>query len=344
MKKIIYTIAICLFALSAFAGNPDRQGEAGANELLFNPWAKSAGLHSMTTSSAVGVEAMRINVAGIGRIEGTEFAVANTRLYEGSDLQFNAFGMARKMGDNGAFGVSLAIVDFGDILVTTTANPGGSGGTFSPSFFHMGLGYAHTYNDKISVGILVRTVVESATNVSAAGVALDAGVQYVSGENDEFRLGISLRNIGSSMSFGGDGLTTISVADDTGSSLTVEQRAASFEIPSMLNIGLSYDFELAENAKLRALTNFTSNAFSRDQIGVGAELFFLEDFAIRGGYKRDFGDVIGAGDNIYTGFSGGISADFSLSEEKATKVGIDYAYRTTNPFRGTHNFTLRFGF
>ena len=34
------------------------------------------------------------------------------------------------------------------------------------------------------------------------GWAIDAGVQYVSGEKDNFKLGISLRNIGSPMQFG----------------------------------------------------------------------------------------------------------------------------------------------
>ena len=58
------------------AGNPDRQGEAGANELLFNPWARSAGLHSMNTASIMGVEAMRLNIAGLARVPGTELLIA----------------------------------------------------------------------------------------------------------------------------------------------------------------------------------------------------------------------------------------------------------------------------
>ena len=49
MKKIIYIILTLGFFLGTYqvgqAGNPDRQGEAGAYELLMNPWARSAGLH-----------------------------------------------------------------------------------------------------------------------------------------------------------------------------------------------------------------------------------------------------------------------------------------------------------
>ena len=67
MNKFIYILFAVVMSLtmchSAFAGNPDRQGEAGAYELLMNPWARSAGLHSMGTSFVNGVEAMRLNVA-----------------------------------------------------------------------------------------------------------------------------------------------------------------------------------------------------------------------------------------------------------------------------------------
>ena len=40
------SILLCiLFVASVSAGNPDRQGEAGAYELLMNPWARSSGLN-----------------------------------------------------------------------------------------------------------------------------------------------------------------------------------------------------------------------------------------------------------------------------------------------------------
>ena len=83
MKNLIQSLLlISAFMVSAFAvlaGNPDRQGEAGASELLLNPWARSAGIHSMSTASVSGVEAMRINVAGLGRMKSGEFMLANTR-------------------------------------------------------------------------------------------------------------------------------------------------------------------------------------------------------------------------------------------------------------------------
>ena len=81
-----------LLAGSLLAGNPDRQGEAGANQLLINPWARSAGLHSMNTANVRGADAMFQNVAGLSRIQKMELQLAHTRYLEGADIKVNAFG------------------------------------------------------------------------------------------------------------------------------------------------------------------------------------------------------------------------------------------------------------
>ncbi len=350
MKRNFYSIIIALLFISlsanVYAGNPDRQGEAGASELLLNPWARSAGLHSLSIASVTGVESMRLNIAGLGRINNTELVIANTRLYEGSTLQLNSLGFAQRVGTNGAIGISLVSVDFGEIPITTVGQPGGTGGTYSPGFFHMGLGYSHTYANKISVGLLVRGISESLPDVSAFGLAMDAGVQYVSGERDEFKLGISLRNIGTPMKFAGEGLSFQGANPGNGDyQLTFNQRSEGFELPSVLNIGLSYDYYLNDENFIRAVGNFTSNAFSRDQLGVGAEGVFFSKFTLRAAYRIEIGNSTNAeAENVYSGLAFGASIDVPLRKESSQRFAVDYAYRTTSPFRGTHNFAVRLAF
>ena len=343
-KTGLILFTLCISSLMLFGGNPDRQGESGAAELLLNPWARSAGLHTMNTSSVTGIEAMRLNIAGLSRIENSELVIANTRLYEGSTLKLNALGFAKRVGKSSAFGITLVAVDFGDIDVTTTNSPEGTGSTYSPSFFNLGIGYSYTYANKISVGFLFRGVSESLANIGAFGFGLDAGVQYVSGAKDNFRLGISLRNIGSPMKFGGEGLSF--QGDNPGNSgdyeLTFDQRAEDFELPSVLNLGISYDFYFGEDLMFRVLGNFTSNAFSSDQLGGGAELTYNENFTIRAGYKKDIGEIVNP--NLYTGLSAGASVILPFANDGKNKIGVDYAYRATNPFRGTHNLSLRLMF
>ena len=275
----------------AFAGNPDRQGEAGGYELLLNPWARNAGLHAMTTSMASGVEAMQINIAGLSRMGKNEFVIAHTRLFEGSGITLNSLGFASKMGESGAFGICLTAMDFGDIEVTTTDSPEGTGATYSPSFFNIGLSYSYTFDKKVSVGILLRGISENIADVGAFGIALDAGVQYVSGAKDQFKFGTSLRNMGSPMKFSGEGLSfpTASPQGSPEYPVTVSQRPAGFELPSMLNIGLSYDFYAGNPNRITVIGNFTANSFSVDQLGAGVEYAFMEKFMVRGGYRYDLG-------------------------------------------------------
>ena len=133
MNKLLYSsLVVLLFGATcvpALAGNPDRQGEAGAYELLMAPYAKMAGLHSMNTSSVTGVEAMHLNVAGMGRINKTEVSLGHAIYLQGTGININAFGLAQRVGKNGAFGISLMSLDFGDIRVTTTSQPEGTGAT-----------------------------------------------------------------------------------------------------------------------------------------------------------------------------------------------------------------------
>ncbi len=332
-------------AASLWAGNPDRQGEAGAVQLLLNPWASSAGLHTMNTSFVRGVESLRINPAGIARINRMEFAVGSANYLQGADIRLNALGLTQKIGESSAFGFSIMSVNFGDILVTTTGlpDPDPDGPTYNINFFNVGLSYAHVFENKVSVGITLRGVSEGTSDVSAFGFAVDAGVQYVTGENDNFKFGISLRNVGSRMSFAGQGLSTAATAPDGDTyNLTLAQRSAGFELPSLLNIGLSYDFLMGGGThRLTALSNFTANSFSRDEIGAGLEYALKERFMLRAAYRAEMNEDAEQL-SVYAGPSAGATISVPMSKDrKGNMISIDYGYRHTRVWDGVHNFGVR---
>ena len=349
MKNYLYPIFLALLLavspmVSLEAGNPDRQGEAGAYELLMVPYARTAGLHLMNTAFISGVESIRLNVAGLARINKTEIVLGSAQYLKGTGIYMSSLGLAQKAGANGAFGFSLMALDFGDIPVSTTLQPDGTGSTFSPTFFNLGLSYAHIFENKISVGVTVRVISEALADVTASAVALDAGVQYVTGPQDNFKFGISLRNVGSRMSFGGEGLSQqLNTASfDQEFPISFDNRSAAFELPSVLNIGLSYDLYPGEKHRLTLLGIFTANSFSEDQIGGGAEYSLDDLFMLRGAYKYDFGSGDPITEPIYTGLSAGASVAIPFSKEnKNVKMSIDYAYRETKIWNGTHNIGVR---
>lgn len=339
---LLAIVAICSTGV-AFAGNPDRQGEAGANQLIINPWARSAGLHSTNTSNTSGAEAMYLNVAGLSRVSGSQLQIGHTRYI--ADINLNALGFAQPVGKGGGvFGVSLVAMGLGDFEYTTTETPEGSGATFSPTYFNMGLSYAHLFENKVSVGVTAKLVNESVSNAAARAFALDAGVQYVTGENDNFKFGISLRNVGSKMRFTGEGLSKqLPNPGPVDYASTYYERSTAYELPSQLNIGASYDWLLGKTNRLSFLGNFTSNAFSRDQLGAGLELTVGKNFGLRVGYKSEL-DVPEEQATIDNGVSAGLSFSIPVRKGSDSRLGLDYGYRQTKIFNGIHNLGLRLEF
>jgi hypothetical protein len=340
-RILLWPFCFVCFTYSLQAGNPDRQGEAGAYELTINPWARAAALHGMHTSMTWGVESLWQNPAGLSRINKTELMFGHMQYLRGTGISFNAFGLAQKMGKSGALGFVLTSMDLGDINITTTSLPEGTGATYSPSFFNLGLSYSYTFDNKVAVGFLVRGVSESTSDLSAFGFAMDAGVQYVNGPKDEFKFGIALRNIGSPMRFGGEGLSFQgpSPEGEPPYELTFDQRSAGFELPSMLHIGTSYDLNFTKH-RMTVLANFTANSFSGDELGGGLEYAFNSIFFLRAAYKFQLDTDINER-NVYSGLAAGFGLEAPLKKKTKQKIGIDYGYRATNPWQGSHNLSFR---
>jgi len=334
--KLIIKIVICLTLVTGtvFAGNTDRAGEAGAYQLLINPWARSSGLMSLNSASAFGIEAMRLNVGGLTKLDKTQIALSTSLWWQGSDIRISSAGFGQKIGDAGVLGISIMSTSVGEIEITTEDQPEGTGANFRPTYFNMGLAYAHTFSNSISGGLTLRVINESISNVTASGIAIDAGILYTAGDSDNVRFGIALRNVGAPMRYTGDGLAqSFQQAPGGDYPYTANHRTAKYELPSLLNIGAAYDININENNKLTLMGNFRSNSFTKDMIGLGFEFSLLDIFMLRAGYRYEEGlfddfEEVGA-TNIHNGYSGGFSVELPLGKETNTKFGLDYAYVAT---------------
>ena len=47
---------------------------------------------------------------------------------------------------------------------------------------------------------------------------------------------------------------------------------------------------------------------------------------------------------VFTGPSVGVSVSVPFNKEKETGIAIDYSYRTTNPYSGTHSVGIKLNF
>ncbi|NTV82829.1 MAG: PorV/PorQ family protein [Bacteroidales bacterium] len=345
LAALTILIAILFNTTGVQAGNKDRSGQAGAPELLINPWAGSAGWGGVNTANIRGVESMFANIAGLAFVNKLEIGFSQTSWLKGSGVGISNFGLGVRAGETGAIGISVFSMNFGELNVTTTDQPDGTGATFKPSLLNFALSYAKTFSNSIYAGMTIRIVSESIPDASAQGIAIDAGVMYVAGERNQAKFGIALRNLGPTMKFTGDGFSIKAFFQGDEYSMSVYQRSETFELPTQLRIGASYDFLIGDISRLTMAGNFTSNSFSKDQFGLGLEYSLKEYLMLRAAYTYEDGITAGVDDpnrtNAYKGLSLGGSIEVPLSKKSDLKLGIDYAYQSTDNFRGTQVFGIR---
>lgn len=354
--KIPLFLILATYAVDLMGGNPDRAGSAGATELLINPWARSSGWADANTASVRGLEAQSLNVAGLAFTRRTELIFAHTNWLKGSDININNFGLSQRVGESGVIGTSVMAMDFGDIPRTTVDLPEGGLGNFKISFINVGLSYAKEFSNSIYGGITTRIITESMSDLVAAGLAFDAGIQYITRigntKRDNFRFGIALRNVGPPMKYSGDGLSFRDIVNNI--DMTIEQRSQKYEIPALVNFGATYDFFFGSvngdtikkikypAHRLSLAATFTSNSFTQDQYRAGVEYDFRSYLMLRLGYVYEKPDQsYNTAFNAHTGLTAGFTVEIPLSKVKGGTFGVDYSYRATSPFLGTHNLGAR---
>lgn len=122
-----YLIAFLIIATisPAYAGNKDRSGQAGASELLINPWARSSGWGNANMAKVRGLEAMWGNVAGTAFTKKTQLIFSQTQWLKGTGTNIFAFGLTQRVGESGVIGLQVMSMSFGEIQITTGNNPDG---------------------------------------------------------------------------------------------------------------------------------------------------------------------------------------------------------------------------
>lgn len=385
MKNIYKSLIICtLIALlsvgtsyNVLAGNRDRSGQAGASHLLIDPWARTNGMANAGVAEIRGLESVYSNVAGLTYVKKTDFAFNRTQYLVGSNcgININALAFAQHLGkarDFGTLAISFSSMGFGNVEITTVNQPEGGMGTFSPTLSVIGIHYAKSFNNFIKGGVSLKIVNERIADLHATGFALDAGVQYIAGKFENFKIGVTLKNIGLPMSYKGDGMSYRGRINNTTVEQTLAVRSAEYEMPSLLAIGISYDFlffggeyanmtkaELEEEGltrddaahRITLAGTFTANSYSRDIFALGLEYGFMNYFMVRAGYAlenvtkrtetdeegQELNTILFNNDSFFAGPSVGATAVIPLKKgNTGARIYIDYAYRFTNKWRGNH--------
>ena len=338
IKRIFILAFILLLALGdAFASGGNRTGTGGANQLLIPVGTRGIAMGEANISTSSGIESLFWNPAGVAKMEHSSDIMFSHMSYI-ADIGVEYGAVAANFEGFGVISFNIKSLSIGDIPVTTTLTPDGTGQTFSPQMLTVGVSYSKQLVEQISVGVTVNYITETLGDVTANGVSFNVGAIYDNlADINGLSFGLVMKNIGPEMKFDGPGLYT--VADVNGlnrppSNYKVD--TAPFELPSSFELGFGYQPTLDESNTLMFSGVFQNNNFSDDEWKLGAEYGYNNIFFIRGGYEFS-PDAI---DYLY-GFTAGVGINY---EVEGFAVRVDYAFRDVQFFDANHVFAVTLGF
>ncbi len=341
MSRLLIVAFLATLSLGpdALAGRGDKSGTSAAPELLIPVGGRDIALGGSSVATTTGIEAIYWNPAGLSRSNfGAEAMFSHMNYIADIGVEYVAVGTSFE--GFGSIGLSLKTLSFGEFEITTEDNTEGTGQMFSPTFVTVGLTYARSLTDRISVGLTTNLVSERIDRVSATGVAFSFGVQYAGFANTPgLNIGVAVKNIGPGMQFNGPGLLRQALASDNLRPETVYLiEAQKDELPSTIELGVSYRHNIDDENSLTTSGLFMNSNLSDDEYKLGLEYNFLNTLFVRGGYNlsqesRENSYIFGA--------TAGAGVHYSMGGLDLT---FDYAYRSVKYLEANHVFSLKFGF
>jgi len=284
LKKAALPIALLGLAGHAAAGGLDRMGTAGAQELRIPVGAASIAIAGSAVALGNGIGNIYYNPASLAAVDNPEGMISYSTYLADSKVNYGA--VSTKLGSAGNIAFSAKVLNIGDIVVTTEDAPEGTGEILNPTYSVFGVTYGRRMTDRVSLGVTGSYISEKIAQTSATGFAADLGVQYDTGWRG-LRFGFAMKNVGPNMTFSGPDFEqriTVPGDDPSAQPHVVQLEATSFELPSYLQLGVSYDVGVAEKQHATLYGTFQGNNFSTDEYRLGAEYLLGEHIALRGGY------------------------------------------------------------
>jgi hypothetical protein len=338
ISRLLIIVFALLLALDVHAGGGNRTGTGGAAQLLIPVGPRGIAMGESNISTSYGVESLFWNPAGVARMSNSTEVMFSHMSYI-ADIGVEYGAVSTYFEGFGVISFSIKSLSIGDILITTTQDPDGTGAVFSPQEITAGVSYARQLTERISVGVTANLISETIDRVSASGIAFNVGVIYEDLANiNGLSMGVVMKNIGPQQQFAGSGLLQLADVQDLNRPpqfLTVE--SASFDLPSTFELGLGYKPVLDDINSLQLSGAFQNNNFSGDEYKLGAEYGYNNIFFARFGYQ---GALKVDGDEYIYGLTAGAGLHYDL---EGISLKVDYTYRDVQYFDGNHIFSLSVG-
>lgn len=337
MKKIYMFIVLLLFAtleISAqtYVSDVSKKGTTAAPFLSIGQGAKAASMGSAFVAIADDPSAMYWNPSGITNLSGVNVLFDHTEWFAG--IKYNYVGITYSLGDYGNIGASFTSSDIGEMNVTTINEPEGTGEIFKVNDVAFSLAYALKLTDNFSIGINPKFISQSIWRMSATGIALDLGVQYVT-PFDGAVLAMSISNFGSRMQLSGNSALTV-IKMGTNDKVPAYLQTEEWALPLNFRVGVAYQPLKTQMHKLTLALDAMHPNDNYESINAGAEYLFNDFVAFRGGYNSLF---LRDSEQSFT-------LGFGLKQQVLGNIAVklDYAFEKFGRLNNIQKFTLGINF
>lgn len=308
-------LALWLVAGAALAQN--KVGTSAAAFLGIATDARAAAMGSAQVAVEGGPNAVHWNPAALSRIGGTGIDFVRADWFVDSQYHHVSAAIRTPVAH---LGISVMVLDYGEIEVTTITNPEGTGELFHPQDLAIGLTIARNVTNRFSAGASVKYIQQRIWNEKASGTALDMGVFYQAGVRN-LRIGMSMSNFGSDMVLSGKDLRRAIDIDPNiegnNPRLGAELETDEWPMPLTFRVGLALDPWTSENQRITISMDAMHPNDNSGSASFGFEYAFHEFFFLRGGYRQAFSEVVD---------DGGLTGGFGLSYRVSNTVTANFDY------------------
>ncbi|MCD4829232.1 MAG: PorV/PorQ family protein [Candidatus Cloacimonetes bacterium] len=313
MTRTIIAALLLAMLVMPLAAIHDDAGTTGFNFLKVTYSARAAAMGNAYTGLSNDADAVFFNPAGLVEAQSSELATSYLHYFDGFQGGSLSFLLARNPRFRTA--VFTKFLTRGDItrtVVDDAGNYAGEDGTYAASNIEAGLSVAFVLNDVINLGLNAKFIRESIDGSSASAALLDVGILHQT-TNENLKLGLVMRNLGTQLSYFSD------AEYDEG-------------MPLLVEVGFSYQPTEKLLANLDIYKPMASDFSGR--LGVEYRIHQLLD--LRGGYNTDSNDWRTGGG---ADFLAGISMGFGVHWRNYV---IDYAASSYGDLGLVHQFSIRY--
>ena len=332
MKRWTYILLMfsLLTAISASA-QQKKLAQTAMKFLSVSVDPRAAALGDALTAIDHGSASLFYNPSGMAWQESNlDVIVGQTQWIAGINYSMGGLSFRPGRGRLGVIGFSFVMVDYGELEETIRFdNDQGflDVGTFSPSAWSFGVGYARTLSDRFSVGVQFKWasqfLASSVTSIGEGGeyvrekaeegvLAYDFGVLYKTGFRS-LNFAVSARNFAPEITFSEE----------------------SVALPLTLNIGVSMNMmDLIDRGssahQLLLSVDATNPRDFSEQVKVGTEYVFIDTFVLRAGYA-------------FPSDEQGVSFGLGLKQSfRRFGFGADYSYTDFGILSNVQRLAIRF--